>query len=105
MRAEYEDLLIKKGEIYKEHIGVARVLKEEDAMKGCTFKPVLNDERNRRKGSRSKIRDMIASRVGIRTSQELRESGSRRESNQAQAVRRNQMIIASPIIDENLNQS
>jgi hypothetical protein len=29
VRADYQDLLIKKGEIYKEHIGLARQIKEE----------------------------------------------------------------------------
>jgi hypothetical protein len=39
VRAEYEDLLIKKGEIYKEHIGHARQLKEQEVLRECTFRP------------------------------------------------------------------
>jgi hypothetical protein len=52
-------LLIKKGEIYKEHIGQTRKMLEKNVLKDCTFRPVLNDERNRRSGSRSKVRDLI----------------------------------------------
>lgn len=59
MKAEYSDLLIKKGEIYKEHIGNTRAQIEANSLKDCTFKPVLNNARNKRSGSKSKIRELI----------------------------------------------
>lgn len=64
MRADYSDLLIKKGEIYKEHIGTTRAKREANSMKDCTFKPALNDARNRRSGSKSKIREIIKANRG-----------------------------------------
>lgn len=64
MRADYSDLLIKKGEIYKEQIGTTRAQLEANSMKDCTFKPVLNDARNRRSGSKSKIREIIKANRG-----------------------------------------
>ena len=59
MKAEYSDLLIKKGEIYKEHIGATRSQIEAKSLKECTFKPVLNDARNKRSGSKSKIKEIL----------------------------------------------
>ena len=64
MKADYSDLLIKKGEIYKEHIGVTRSKLEANNLKDCTFKPVLNDARNKRSGSKSKIREIIKGNRG-----------------------------------------
>lgn len=37
------ELLIKKGELYKDHVVQARVQKEADSIRNCTFKPKLND--------------------------------------------------------------
>lgn len=51
---QYWDLLIKKGEIYREHKGEARRLKEENLVKACTFTPKLNSKRNKRSHSRVK---------------------------------------------------
>ena len=64
MKADYSDLLIKKGEIYKEHIGATRTLMDAKSLKECTFKPVLNDARNKRSGSKSKIREIIKANRG-----------------------------------------
>lgn len=51
---QYWDLMIKKGEIYREHKGEARRLKEESIAKDCTFTPKLNRKRNQRSRSRVK---------------------------------------------------
>lgn len=59
VQADYRDLMIKKGEIYKEHLGIARSHLEQEAMAECTFRPALNDERNKRKNSKSKIKQLM----------------------------------------------
>ena len=57
--------MIKKGELYKEHIEQARIVKEQSMMEGCTFKPELNFDRN--KISQSKVKELIET-GGIRRS-------------------------------------
>ena len=49
--------MIKKGEIYREHRGEAKRLKEENLIRSCTFTPKLNSKRNRL--SRSKVKEYI----------------------------------------------
>jgi len=37
---------------------------EANSLKECTFKPVLNDARNKRSGSKSKIKEIIKANRG-----------------------------------------
>jgi hypothetical protein len=41
--------MIKKGELYKDKVVHERIKKENEQLTGCTFRPKLNDERNKRR--------------------------------------------------------
>lgn len=41
------DMLLKKGEKYKEKIDIQREIKTQKEVEGCTFEPILNDDKNR----------------------------------------------------------